>query len=68
MITILPWPQALMSALISSLTHPCGSQEGVTALTEDAPANEVDIDTTKPMKLEVFEVANPGMVSSKTEE
>jgi len=25
----------------------------------------VDIDTTQPMKLEVFEVANPGVVSKK---
>ncbi len=38
----------------------------MTALTEDAPAGEVDIDTTQPMKLEVFEVANPGVVSSKS--
>ena len=40
-------------------------QDGATALTEDAPRGEVDIDTTVPAKLEVFEVSNPGMVSSK---
>ena len=43
-------------------------QEGATALTEDAPPNEVEIDTTVPAKLEVFEVANAGTVSSKVEE
>jgi hypothetical protein len=56
----LPVSRHLLLQSCIPLTCTGGLQDAATALTEDAPPNEVDIDTTKPAKLTVFEAVPTG--------